>query len=78
MQLSLASAVDQKYFWAFARDEMPPAKRSRPSLTPQRNMNRFRITSCSLQAKSYGVKAGMTYREARELVPGMRVIVWNR
>jgi nucleotidyltransferase/DNA polymerase involved in DNA repair len=78
MQLSLSNAINQKYFWAFARDEMPPAKRYRPSLTPRRNLSRYTITSCSHQAKAYGVKVGMTYHDAKKLVPGMRVIVCNR
>lgn len=78
MQLSLAQAANIKYFWAFARDVSPPAKRYRPALQPRRNLKRYVITSCSKQAKAYGVKAGMTYAEARHLVPGMRVIVSNR
>jgi nucleotidyltransferase/DNA polymerase involved in DNA repair len=78
MQLSLAQASDPKYFWAFARDEMPPVKRYIPSLTPRRNLNRYRITSCSRQARAYGVRIGMAYSEARKLVPAMRVIVVNR
>ncbi|HEX8227163.1 MAG TPA: hypothetical protein VF572_04835 [Candidatus Saccharimonadales bacterium] len=78
MQLSFTHAADKKYFWAFARDVMPPAKRYRPSLTPRSNLDRYHITSCSRQAKAYGVKAGMTYGEARKLVPQMRVIVCNR
>ncbi|HEX8182167.1 MAG TPA: hypothetical protein VF575_01035 [Candidatus Saccharimonadales bacterium] len=78
MQLSLTNAMNQKYFWAFARDITPPAKRYRPSLSPRRNLNRYYITSCSKQAKAYGVTVGMTYKEARQLVPHMRVIVCNR
>ncbi len=78
MQLSLTQTSDEKYFWAFARDEMPPAKRYRPSLKPRRNLDRFLITSCSRQAKQYGVKEGMTFDQAQKLVPGMRVIVCNR
>lgn len=78
MQLSLTTVTNQKYFWAFARDLNPPAKRYRPSLQPRRNLGRYIITSCSKQAKAYGVKTGMTYNEAKQLVPGMRVIVCNR
>ena len=78
MQLSLTQAINRKYFWAFARDIAPPAKRYQPSLRPRRNLSRYYITSCSQQAKAYGVKAGMTYHEARTLVPEMRVIVCNR
>lgn len=78
MQLSLTNAAEQKYFWAFARDQTPPTKRYRPSLRPRRNLNRYIITACSQQAKSYGVTVGMTYGEAKQLVPQMRVIVCNR
>ena len=78
MQLSLIRAIDQKYFWAFARDITPPSKRYRPSLTPRRNLNRYYITSCSVQAKQFGVKVGMTYQEAVKLIPRIRVIVCNR
>ena len=70
--------MNQKYFWAFARDAMPPARRYTPALQPRRNLDRYHITSCSRQAKAYGVKAGMTYGEAKKLVPGMRVIICNR
>lgn len=79
MQLSLSEATNQKYFWAFARDVAPPTnRRYRPSTRPRSHLGRYVITSCSKQAKSYGVKPGMTYDQARKLVPGMRVIVSNR
>lgn len=78
MQLSLTASVDKKYFWAFAKDIRPPSKRYRPSLTPTRNLGRYYITACSRQAKAYGVRIGMTYDEAKKLVPQMRVIVSNR
>ena len=78
MQLSLAHTTHQKYFWAFARDAQPPSKRYKPSLQPRSNLGRYYITACSKQAKAYGVKAGMTYDEAKKLVPQMRVIICNR
>ena len=78
MQLSLTSATDQKYFWAFARDNNPPVKRYQLPSQPRSNLGRYVITSCSNQAKAFGVKIGMTYREAARLVPGIRVIVCNR
>ncbi len=78
MQLSLTDAVHRKYFWAFARDISPPTKRYQPSLQPRRNLQRYIVTSCSRQAKAFGVKAGMTYQEAADLVPGIRVIISNR
>jgi nucleotidyltransferase/DNA polymerase involved in DNA repair len=78
MQLSLTTATDQKYFWAFARDNNPPGKRYRLTTQPHSNLGRYIITSCSKQAKAYGVKMGMTYREAVKLIPGIRVIICNR
>ena len=78
MQLSLSEVSNQKYFWAFARDIHPPAKRYRPSTRPRSHQGRYVITSCSKQAKSYGVRPGMTYDQANKLVPGIRVIVSNR
>jgi nucleotidyltransferase/DNA polymerase involved in DNA repair len=78
MQLSLADTTHQKYFWAFARDVRPPSKRYRPSMRPRSNLSRYLITSCSRQAKAYGVSVGMTFDEARKLVPQMRVIICNR
>lgn len=78
MQLSLADTTNQKYFWAFARDSRPPSKRYRPSTRPRSHLGRYFITSCSKQAKAYGVNVGMTYDEAKKLVPQMRVIICNR
>lgn len=78
MQLSLTQSTHQKYFWAFARDTQPPSKRYKPSLRPRSNLGRYIITSCSRQAKSYGVSVGMTYNDAKKLVPQMRVIICNR
>ncbi len=78
MQLDLTTYMDEKYFWAFAVDDAPPAKRYIPSTRPKRNLHRYIITSCSRQAKAFGVRAGMQYSEAKALVPSMRIIVVNR
>jgi nucleotidyltransferase/DNA polymerase involved in DNA repair len=77
MQTNITTAND-KYFWAFAIDKQPPAKRYIPSTRPKRNLHRYYITACSQQAKAFGVKVGMSYSEAKALVPNMRVIVYNR
>jgi nucleotidyltransferase/DNA polymerase involved in DNA repair len=77
MQTNITSARD-KYFWAFAVDKQPPAKRYVPSLKPKKNLHRFLITACSKEAKAFGVRVGMSYDEAKALVPNMRVIVYNR
>jgi nucleotidyltransferase/DNA polymerase involved in DNA repair len=78
MQTNITTSIDDKYFWAFAIDKQPPAKRYVPSSKPKRNLHRYYITACSQQAKAFGVKIGMTYSEAKALVPNMRVIVFNR
>jgi nucleotidyltransferase/DNA polymerase involved in DNA repair len=77
MQLNITSA-NEKYFWAFAVDKNPPVKRYVPSTKPRRNLHRYVITACSQQAKAFGVRVGMSYSEAKSLVPQMRVIVYNR
>lgn len=35
------------------------------------------ITACSKQAKQAGVRAGMAYEEARQLLPELRVLVYK-
>lgn len=77
MQMNITSSKD-KYFWAFAIDKQPPAKRYIPSTKPKKNLHRYLITACSKEAKAFGVRAGMSYSEARALVPNIRVIVFNR
>lgn len=76
--MNITTSIKDKYFWAFAVDSEPPARRYVPSTRPKKNLQRYRITACSQQAKAYGVRIGMTYREAKKLVPNMRVIVYNR
>lgn len=78
MQMNLTHSINDKYLWAFAVDKEPPAKRYIPSSKPKRNLHRYYITACSKQAKAFGVRIGMTYSEAKALVPNMRVIVYNR
>lgn len=78
MQLDITTSMDEKYFWAFAVDAAPPIKRYIPSTRPKRNLQRYTITSCSRQAKAFGVCAGMKYSEAKTLVPSMRIIIVNR
>lgn len=35
------------------------------------------ITACSRQAKAAGIRAGMAYEEARQLLPELRVLVYK-
>lgn len=78
MQMTISHAMNDKLFWAFAVDSTPPVRRYVPSTRPKRNLQRYIITSCSQQAKAMGVKAGMTYSDAKKLIPAIRVIVYNR
>ena len=68
---------DSRLFWAFLVDESGTTSKHRLGV-PKRNLDRFRVISCSPRVKEIGVRAGMYYDEARELVPDMRVIVCNR
>jgi nucleotidyltransferase/DNA polymerase involved in DNA repair len=77
MQTNITS-YSEKYFWAFAIDKQPPAKRYIPSTKPKANLHRYLITACSKEAKAFGVRVGMTYAEAKRLVPNIRVLVYNR
>jgi nucleotidyltransferase/DNA polymerase involved in DNA repair len=77
MQTNITS-TQEKYFWAFAVDKQPPTKKYIPSTKPKRNLHRYFITACSKEAKAFGVRVGMTYDQAKALVPNIRVIVYNR
>lgn len=78
MQINKTTTKNDKLYWAFAADAMPPERRYIPSIRPKKNLQRYIITSCSQQAKAQGVKIGMSYGDAKALVPQMRVIVYNR
>lgn len=78
MRINLSPSVNDKYLWAFAVDKEPPMRRYVPSTKPRRNLHRYYITACSKQAKAFGVRIGMTYSDAKKLVPNMRVIIYNR
>ncbi len=78
MENAKYKTINDRLYWAFAVDAMPPVRRYIPSSKPRRNLQRYIITSCSQQAKAMGVRAGMRYSEAKALVPQMRVIIFNR
>lgn len=79
-QQTLSNAIDSKQLWAFAIDINRPvsSKRRRRLPAPQRNLQHYVVTACSPLAKTFGVKAGMRFSEAKALVPNVRVIVCNR
>jgi hypothetical protein len=68
-----------KLFWAFAIDQARPRHMRRRRIgSPKTQLERYRITALSPRLKDYGVKPGMTYKQAKQLVPEMRIIVCNR
>ena len=73
---------DKRLLWAFAVDATRPVSntrlRSRREAHPKYKLHRYLVTACSPKLRSYGVKAGMRYDEAKKLAPDMRVFVYNR
>lgn len=41
-------------------------------------INHSVITACSKEAKKFGVQAGMRYKDARTLIPNLKVLVYGR
>lgn len=75
MQLNLRIATKEqiKHSWAFA---VGPSyiRRRRNSL---KDLNRCIITSCSKEAKTLGIRAGMRYEEARQRLPELKIFVYG-
>lgn len=73
---------DQKLLWAFAVDATKPVKqkasRARRATEPKYKLHRYYVTACSPRLRQFGVRTGMRYDEAKALVPGMRIFVYNR
>ena len=40
-----------------------------------KNFSNYVITSCSKEAKILGVRAGMRYDEAKQLIPDMKILL---
>lgn len=43
-----------------------------------RARNQAIITACSKEAKRFGIRAGMRYEEAKQLMPEMRILIYGR
>jgi nucleotidyltransferase/DNA polymerase involved in DNA repair len=71
--LQLANKDQVKRTWAFAVD---PSRRNlkRRSL---RRLNHAVITACSKEARTLGIRAGMRYEEAKQLLPDLRILVYG-
>lgn len=74
MQLIMNTATkdEVKKAWAFA---VSPVRRKRQSMKLR---NQAIITSCSREAKNFGIRAGMRYEEAKELLPELRILVYGK
>jgi nucleotidyltransferase/DNA polymerase involved in DNA repair len=74
--------VDDKLLWAFAVDATKPLQESRSrnkrATKPKYKLHRYYVTVCSPKLRQFGVRAGMTYDEAKRLVPNMHIFVYNR
>ena len=80
--LNTVQNIDDKLLWAFAIDATKPLKttthRSKRAAKPKYKLHRYLVTSCSPRLRQFGVKVGMSYDEAKTLVPEMRIFVYNR
>lgn len=86
-QLSVFDAPNQrktedKLLWAFAIDATRPLKttknRVKRAAQPKYKLHMYTLMSCSPRLRQAGVRVGMRYDEAKALVPGMRIFVYNR
>jgi nucleotidyltransferase/DNA polymerase involved in DNA repair len=75
-------AVDAKLLWAFAVDATKPLKvsksRAKRATKPKYKLHRYLVTACSPRLRERGVRSGMSYDEAKRLVPDMHIFVYNR
>lgn len=72
MSLHIANKEEMKLAYAFA---VSPVRRKRQSL---RARNQAIITACSKEAKRFGIRAGMRYEEAKQLMPEIRILIYGR
>jgi hypothetical protein len=74
MQLSMNTFNQEeiKNSWAFA---VCPSTPRRGKLLSRSARNNAYISACSRQARLLGVREGMRYNEAKEILPEMKVLV---
>ncbi len=74
--------IDGKLLWAFAVDATKPMEisksRTKRETKPKYKLHRYLVTACSPRLREFGVRSGMTYGEAKRLVPDMHIFVYNR
>lgn len=79
MQLRMNTATQEqlKHAWAFAADEKHSGRRARLSQS-WKHLNHSVITAVSKEAKNLGIQAGMRYKDARTLLPELKVFVYGK
>ena len=73
--MNVATKEQIKNSWAFALQRNRVSMRSRQQRL--HNLNQSIITACSKEAKNFGVRAGMRYEDAKQLLPDLRVLVYG-
>ena len=61
--------------WAFIKDPSRNYSIRKSFKSRGRNVHDYIVSSCSREARAFGVKAGMRYEKAKQLIPEMRVFV---
>lgn len=71
MAMNMATKEEMNYAWAFA---VSPYKTKRKKVRRDAYDN-SRISSCSRQARMLGIREGMKYQDAKDLVPDIKILV---
>ena len=69
LQLNFSTTTDNS--WAFAVRKPGRMSWHRGA----RDMRDYIISACSVEAKSFGIRTGMRYGQAKALIPDLRVIL---
>jgi phosphoheptose isomerase len=73
LNFKLATAEQVRQVWAFAKAKNAAAhKRRRKAMA---GAGQAVITSCSKQAKILGIQVGMSYNDAKRLLPELKILV---
>lgn len=80
LTINVATKDEVKKSWAFAMDKRSGIisdgkKKGRRARQTAEDYKHYVIISCSKQAKALGIKAGMRYHDAKQLIPGMRIMI---
>ena len=77
--MNTTAQSNARHFWAFAVDVSRPRHIRRRKLgSPRKYLDRYQITALSPRLKALGVRAGMSYQEAKKIMPEMRILICNR